>query len=178
MVRCHTDCNIYDAIMHHACCGKSFILTLLQGTRCRWVQGLLPIAWLLSFIILFVRGSFFNPICMVPCMVPCQVVNRTVLRVSVGERAAVGKDVRLLATLAPDQAFTLPLLRDEPGLICFQPAPGTSQPVCIAQLHPSIPLKAAITGLACKQGEEHHCCVKGSSSSLLRQHMQHEYACQ
>ena len=72
------------------------------------------------------------------------------LRVSVGEHAAPGKEVRALATLAPDEAFSLPLLRDEPGLICFQPAPGASHtPLPTAQLKPTRHGIRRITEVSC-----------------------------
>ena len=51
-----------------------------------------------------------------------QVVNKTMLRLNVGERSALSKGLRLLATLGPDADFRLPVLRAETGLMCFQPA--------------------------------------------------------
>lgn len=51
-----------------------------------------------------------------------QVVNNTMLRLNVGERTSLNRDVKIIHTLAAHESFCLSALRDEPGLICFQPA--------------------------------------------------------
>jgi hypothetical protein len=67
-----------------------------------------------------------------------QVVNKTMLRLNVGERAALSKGLRTLATLGPDGHFRLPVLRAETGLMCFQPAGALPA-------MPSVPLSTSLT---------------------------------
>lgn len=51
-----------------------------------------------------------------------QVVNHTMLRLNIGERTSLNRDVKIIHTLAPHESFCLSACRSEPGLICFQPA--------------------------------------------------------
>ena len=51
-----------------------------------------------------------------------QVVNRTMLRLHVGEQVHLKRSLRTLATLGPDAEFCLPALRAENAQLCFQPA--------------------------------------------------------
>ena len=51
-----------------------------------------------------------------------QIVNSTMLTLNVGEQSSVKKAVSVLATIAPAESFCMPVLRKEPGLICFRPA--------------------------------------------------------
>jgi len=60
------------------------------------------------------------------CLV--QIVNSTMLSLNVGEQSSVKKAVIILATIAPGEAYSMPALRKEPGLICFRPAGRLSHP--------------------------------------------------
>jgi hypothetical protein len=55
-------------------------------------------------------------------MLDVQVVNHTMLRLNIGERTSLNRDVKIIHTLAPHESFCLSACRSEPGLICFQPA--------------------------------------------------------
>ena len=48
------------------------------------------------------------------------------LRLNVGERTSLNRDVKTISTLAPQESLCLSALRSEPGLICFQPAGETA----------------------------------------------------
>ena len=50
------------------------------------------------------------------------------LSLNVGEQSSVKKAVIILATIAPGEAYSMPVLRKEPGLICFRPAGRLSHP--------------------------------------------------
>lgn len=57
------------------------------------------------------------------CRIHClQIVNSTMLSLNVGEQSSVKRAVTVLATIAPGEAYSMPVLRKEPGLICFRPA--------------------------------------------------------
>ena len=60
------------------------------------------------------------------CLV--QIVNSTMLSLNVGEQSSVKKAVIILATIAPGEAYSIGVLRKEPGLICFRPAGRLSHP--------------------------------------------------
>ena len=88
-----------------------------------------------------------------------QVVNHTMLRLNIGERTALNRNVKIIHTLAPHESFCLSACRSEPGLICFQPA---GEPLRTA---PSL----------CFLEDPHHLLVvqKGVLSALLKvMHMQ------
>lgn len=59
-----------------------------------------------------------------------QILNSTMLSLNAGEQTSVKQGVTVLATIAPGEAYSMPVLRKEPGLICFQPAGGSSDQVC------------------------------------------------
>ena len=61
-----------------------------------------------------------------------QVVNHTMLRLNIGERTSLKRDVKIIQTLAPHESFCLSACRSEPGLICFQPAGKLSTQQCMA----------------------------------------------
>ncbi len=55
------------------------------------------------------------------------------LRLNVGERASLNRDVRTISTLASQESLCLSALRSEPGLICFQPAGETAHFFCLKE---------------------------------------------
>ena len=55
-------------------------------------------------------------------LVLLQILNSTMLSLNIGEQSSGKKAMTVLATIAPGEAFSMPVLRKEPGLICVQPA--------------------------------------------------------
>ena len=51
-----------------------------------------------------------------------QIINSTTLSLSIGEQSSGKKVMTVLATIAPGEAYSLPVLRKEPGLISVRPA--------------------------------------------------------
>ena len=51
-----------------------------------------------------------------------QIVNSTMLSLNVGEQSSGKKAMIVLATIAPGEVYSMPVLRKEPGLICVRPA--------------------------------------------------------
>ena len=63
-----------------------------------------------------------------------QIVNSTMLSLSIGEQTSGKKAMTVLATIAPGEAYSMPVLRKEPGLISVRPA-GTfplAHALCVA----------------------------------------------
>ena len=55
-------------------------------------------------------------------LVLLQILNSTMLSLNIGEQSSGKKAMTVLATIAPGEAFSMPVLRKEPGLICVRPA--------------------------------------------------------